>query len=60
MTYHKYRTAGIREYWIVNPQMKSVMVFDLENEEKSNQYAFDADVPVCIYDNLSIRISDLL
>lgn len=56
----KYRTAGVREYWIVNPQMKSVMVYDLENEEKSNQYAFDADVPVCIYDDLSIRISDLL
>ena len=30
----KYRTAGVREYWIVNPQMKSVMVYDLENEEK--------------------------
>lgn len=56
----KYRTAGVREYWIVNPQMKSVMVYDLENEEKSNQYAFDADVPVCIYDDFSIRILDLL
>lgn len=56
----KYRTAGVREYWIVNPQMKSVMVYDLENEEKSNQYAFDADVPVCIYDDLKINIANLL
>ena len=56
----KYRTAGVREYWIVNPQVKSVMVYDLENEKKSNQYTFDTDVPVCIYDDLSIRISDLL
>lgn len=46
----KYRTAGVREYWIVNPQKKSVMVYDLENE-KSNQYTFEDDVPVCIYDD---------
>ncbi len=48
----KYRTAGVREYWIVNPQVKSVMVYDLENEKKSNQYTFDANVPVCIYEIL--------
>lgn len=56
----KYRTSGVREYWIVNPQLKSVMVYDLENEEKSNQYTFDDNVPVCIYNDLNIRISDLL
>ncbi len=28
----KYRTAGVREYWIVNPQKNSVMVYDLEND----------------------------
>ena len=56
----KYRTAGVREYWIVNPQKNAVMVYDLENEKKSNQYTFEDDVPVCIYEDLSIRISDLL
>ena len=30
------------------------------NEKKSNQYAFEDDVPVCIYEDFSIRISDLL
>ena len=56
----KYRTAGVREYWIVNPQTNTVMVYDLENEKKSNQYTFEDDVPVCIYEDLNIRISDLL
>ena len=56
----KYRTAGVREYWIVNPQKNTVMVYDLENEKKSNQYTFEDDVPACIYEDLSIRISDLL
>lgn len=56
----KYRTVGVREYWIVNPQKKSVMVYDLENEKKSNQYTFEEDVPVCIYGDLHICVSSLL
>ena len=56
----KYRTAGVREYWIVNPQKKTVTVYDFETEKKSNQYNFEDDVPVCIYEDLSINISDLL
>lgn len=56
----KYRTAGVREYWIVNPQKKTVMVFDFEFEKKSNQYSFDDDIPVCIYDDLIINIENML
>ena len=33
----KYRTANVREYWIVNPQKNTVMVYDFEREERSNQ-----------------------
>lgn len=54
----KYRSAGVREYWIVNPRTSIVNVFDLENEKESCQYSFDDAAPVCIYDDLSIRISD--
>ncbi|MCI8854437.1 MAG: Uma2 family endonuclease [Lachnospiraceae bacterium] len=56
----KYRTAGVREYWIVNPQKKTVTVFDFEFEKKSNQYSFDDDIPVCIYDDLIINIENML
>lgn len=56
----KYRTANVREYWIVNPQKETVMVYDLEREERSNQYTFEEDIPVCIYDNFHINIADLL
>ena len=31
----KYRTAGVREYWIVNPVTRIVNVYDLENEERT-------------------------
>ena len=56
----KYRTANVREYWIVNPQKETVMVYDLEREERSNQYNFEEDIPVCIYDGFCINIADLL
>ena len=56
----KYRSAGVREYWIVNPKTHTVNVFDFELDQKSGQYSFDDAIPVCIYENLDIRISDLL
>ena len=55
-----YSDAGVREYWIVNPLTKTVNVFDLEKEELSDQYNFDDDIQVCIYDDLTINITELL
>lgn len=56
----KYRTAGVREYWIVNPTKETVNVYNFENEEASDFYSFDDDIPVGIYSELSIKIEDLL
>lgn len=56
----KYRTAGVREYWIVNPRKETVMVYDLENGEKSDQYDFDDIIPVCIFEDLSLQLAKLL
>lgn len=56
----KYRTAGVREYWIVNPETRTVNVYDFEHEEGTNQFSFDSTISVCIYDDLTIRIADLL
>ena len=55
-----YRTAGVREYWIVDPMKQIVNVFDFEYDEKSKVYAFDEDIPSCIYPDLTINIADLL
>ena len=57
----KYWAAGVREYWVVNPMQKMVLVYDLENNgDISGLYPFDADIPVCIYPGFSINISQLL
>lgn len=55
----KYRTAGVREYWIVNPQKHTVNVYDFEQEKKSNLYAFSDTIPICIYEDLTINIDEL-
>lgn len=56
----KYRTAGVREYWIINPQKKTIIVFDLEKEERTEEYKFEDDVPVCVYEGFVINIERLL
>ena len=56
----KYRTAGVREYWIVNPQKKTVTVFDFDKYQRSNQYDFSDNIPVCIYEDLVININQIL
>lgn len=56
----KYRTSGVREYWIINPLTNTVNVYDLENDVLTDQFSFDADIPVCIYNDLTINISKLL
>ena len=56
----KYHTAGVREYWIVNPLKQTVTVYDFEQEKETKQYSFDDTIPVCIYKDLHINIADLL
>ncbi len=56
----KYRSAKVREYWIINPSKKAVMVYDFEYELDTKLYSFDDTIPVCIYQDLKIDIADLL
>ncbi len=56
----KYRTAGVREYWIINPMKKIVQTYIFDDEEDANMYSFDDEIPVYIFDGLTITISDLL
>ena len=56
----KYRTAGVREYWIVNPITKIVQTYCFEGEEDSCQHTFDDPIQTHIFDDLTIKISDFL
>lgn len=56
----KYRTAGVREYWIVNPMQNTVSVYNFKPQEDVGQYSFEDNIPVGIYPGFSIRISEMV
>ena len=45
----KYMDAGVREYWMIDPEKKSLVVYDLEHDEFPVIYGADAKVPVRIW-----------
>lgn len=57
----KYRTAGVKEYWIVNPEKQQVLVYDFAGDgENTNTYSFTDTIQVGIYENLLINVSNLI
>lgn len=51
----KYRTAGVREYWIVDPVKQRVTVYFFE-KESVEEYSFETDIPVGIYEGFNIKV----
>jgi len=48
----KYMKAGVKEYWIVNPENQQILVYILQGDTASvKAYSFDDHVPVGIWDN---------
>ena len=64
----KYREAGVKEYWMIDPDKKKVIVYEFEKESYPMVYGMDGQIPVGIYegklfiDMILIRdmISDLI
>ena len=54
----KYRSAGVREYWIVDPDKQRIIVYDLEHDDVE-EYTFEDKVKVRIYDELWIDFKNL-
>ncbi|MBD5518346.1 MAG: Uma2 family endonuclease [Lachnospiraceae bacterium] len=51
-----YQTAGVREYWIVDPQQETVTVYDLEHGGEAVEYSFSERIKVGIYEDLTIEL----
>lgn len=51
----KYRTAEVREYWVVDSDKNTVTVYDFENDNME-EYSFGEDVPVGIYKGFVVRV----
>lgn len=54
----KYRTAGVREYWIVDPEKNRILVYSFESED-TFEYTFTDSVNSGIYSDFSIDFTKL-
>lgn len=50
----KYRTAGVREYWIIDPNKQIITVYDFEHET-GEEYFWGDDIPVGIFKGFFIK-----
>lgn len=56
-----YAEAGVREYWIADPEQRRVMVYYFEAEDSVPAiYPFDKMVPSGIFPELQINFSELI
>ncbi len=51
----KYRSAGVKEYWIVDPEKNRITVYNFVYNT-IEEYAFGDSVPVGIYEDFSIKV----
>ena len=51
--------AGVREYWIVDPMQRRVIVYNLKKDAVSpNVYPFGDTIPVAIYEGDLVLVID--
>ncbi len=55
-----YADAGVREYWIVDPEKERTTIYQYEEDAAPTIVSFHQPIQVGIYNDLSITISDLL
>ena len=54
----KYGTAGVREYWIVDPMQQLIMVYNFEHDT-FEQYSFSDKVKAGIYEDFEIDFAGI-
>lgn len=56
----KYSSAGVREYWIIDPEKERTTIYRYEEDAAPTIVSFDQTIQIGIYSGLHIIIGDLL
>lgn len=54
----KYRSAGVREYWIIDPDKNRVMVWNFE-DDSMEEYSFSDSIKAGIFDDFAVQLSEI-
>lgn len=55
-----YLEAGVREYWIVDPARRRTTIYRYEDDAAPMVVPFEQAIPVGIYEDLKINISEII
>ena len=55
-----YSEAGVREYWIVDPEKERVTVYHYEEDDAPTIFLFTQPIPVGIFEGFQVTVADLL
>jgi Uma2 family endonuclease len=56
----KYRSSGVKEYWVVNPISRTVNVYDFGEAGNTDCYNFVDEISSCIYPDFKVRLADFV
>ena len=54
----QYQKAGVREYWIVDPEEQMVRVYNFEDPKKTGEYAFGQEIPSGVLEGLVMKVEN--
>ena len=54
----KYRTAGVREYWIIDPMKQQIIVYNFEHDT-FEEYSLSDKVKAGIYEDFEIDFAEI-
>lgn len=56
----KYRNAGVKEYWVADPEKRTVLTYWFEDESINCLYSFDDEISFRLFPEVTVRIGDWL